>query len=325
MIFITSKYYTLVVITLTTIQNRLSPYQKGCLSILFASLLWGTTGTVASLAPEISPLAIGAFSMGIGGMVQASLAYTEITQHCRKILSHKKRLFISALALAIYPLAFYSSMNLAGVAVGTVISIATAPFFSVLLECLFGKNTYITKQWILSFGIGVVGITLLAFSELSGMTHGDSSLRLLGIVLGIAAGLTYAIYSWVAKTMIDEGVPSQAAMGSIFGIGATLLIPTLIFTGGTLFSSSTNALVLGYMAVVPMCFGYIAFGFGLRHVEASNATLLTLLEPVVAAALAVVVVGELIPRLGWCGIGLITICLLIQSKSEWSLTLSWSK
>ncbi|CAK3818436.1 hypothetical protein VCRA2130O400_1730001 [Vibrio crassostreae] len=37
-------------------------------------------------------------------------------------------------------------------------------------------------------------------------------------------------------------------------------------------------------------------------------------EPVVAAVLAVCVVGELIPFTGWFGMSLIVLCLLIQSK-----------
>ncbi|WP_157937470.1 EamA family transporter, partial [Vibrio lentus] len=60
--------------------------------------------------------------------------------------------------------------------------------------------------------------------------------------------------------------------------------------------------------------GYIAFSFGLRHVTASSANLLTLFEPVVAAVLAVCVVGELIPFTGWLGMSLIVLCLFIQSK-----------
>jgi DME family drug/metabolite transporter len=70
------------------------------------------------------------------------------------------------------------------------------------------------------------------------------------------------------------------------------------------------------MALIPMGLGYIAYGFGLRFVTASSASLITLFEPVVAAALAVVVVGESIPLLGWSGIGLILICLLIQVKDS---------
>ncbi|KPL95924.1 DMT family transporter [Vibrio splendidus] len=294
--------------------NRVNEFQTGTLAILFASILWGTTGTAASFAPDLSPLAIGAFSMGVGGLMQAGLAYRKILLALDKLLQNKKLLAVSALALAVYPLAFYSSMKLSGVAIGTVVSIATAPFFSALLECLISKNNNINKRWLTSFAIGVVGIGLLVFSESSSTNESADDLKLLGIALGLLAGLCYAIYSWATKALIDKGIKSQAAMGSIFGLGAMLLLPTLWFTGENLFSSQINVLVISYLTLIPQCLGYIAFSFGLRHVTASSANLLTLFEPVVAAVLAVCVVGELIPFTGWLGMFLIVLCLLIQSK-----------
>ena len=294
--------------------NRVNEFQTGTLAILFASILWGTTGTAASFAPDLSPLAIGAFSMGVGGLMQAGLAYRKILFAFDKLLQNKKLLAVSALALAVYPLAFYSSMKLSGVAIGTVVSIATAPFFSALLECLISKKNNINKRWLTSFAIGVVGIGLLVFSESSSANESGDALKLLGIGLGLVAGLCYAIYSWATKALIDKGIKSQAAMGSIFGLGAMLLLPTLWFTGDNLFSSQTNVLVISYLTLIPQCLGYIAFSFGLRHVTASSANLLTLFEPVVAAVLAVCVVGELIPFTGWLGMSLIVLCLFIQSK-----------
>ncbi|MEZ8237068.1 DMT family transporter [Vibrio splendidus] len=294
--------------------NRVNEFQTGTLAILFASILWGTTGTVASFAPDLSPLAIGAFSMGVGGLMQAGLAYRKILFAFDKLLQNKKLLGVSAVALAVYPLAFYSSMKLSGVAIGTVVSIATAPFFSALLECLISKKNNINKRWLTSFAIGVVGIGLLVFSESSTTNESGDDLKLLGIALGLLAGLCYAIYSWATKALIDKGIKSQAAMGSIFGLGAMLLLPTLWFTGENLFSSQINVLVISYLTLIPQCLGYVAFSFGLRHVTASSANLLTLFEPVVAAVLAVCVVGELIPFIGWLGMFLIVLCLLIQSK-----------
>ncbi|MEZ9955236.1 DMT family transporter [Vibrio splendidus] len=294
--------------------NRVNEFQTGTLAILFASILWGTTGTAASFAPDLSPLAIGAFSMGVGGLMQAGLAYRKILLAFDKLLQNKKLLAVSALALAVYPLAFYSSMKLSGVAIGTVVSIATAPFFSALLECLISKKNNINKRWLTSFAIGVVGIGLLVFSESSSTNESSDDLKLLGIALGLLAGLCYAIYSWATKALIDKGIKSQAAMGSIFGLGAMLLLPTLWFTGDNLFSSQTNVLIISYLTLIPQCLGYVAFSFGLRHVTASSANLLTLFEPVVAAVLAVCVVGELIPFIGWLGMFLIVLCLLIQSK-----------
>ncbi|MCR9373586.1 EamA family transporter [Vibrio alginolyticus] len=297
------------------LKKHFTDYQLGTLSILFASTLWGTTGTAASLAPDVSALAIGAFSMGIGGFMQACLSAKSLKRDFRKVVHKKKTLLISIIALATYPLAFYSSMRFAGVAIGTVISISTAPFFSALLECLFSRNQTITKRWMMSFAIGVIGITLLLASESSANSLFDQDMKHWGVLLGLLAGLTYAIYSWGVKAMIDHGIEPQTAMGSVFGIGGVLLLPTLFITGDNLFASSTNTTVMLYMALIPMGLGYVAFGFGLRFVTASGASILTLFEPVIAAALAVAIVGEEISFIGWVGITLTLVCLFLQSKS----------
>ncbi|MDW1540972.1 DMT family transporter [Vibrio sp. YT-17] len=297
------------------LKKHFTDYQLGTLSILFASTLWGTTGTAASLAPDVSALAIGAFSMGIGGFMQACLSAKSLKRDFRKVVHKKKTLLISIIASATYPLAFYSSMRFAGVAIGTVVSISTAPFFSALLECLFSRNQTITKRWMMSFAIGVIGITLLLASESSANSLFDQDMKHWGVLLGLLAGLTYAIYSWGVKAMIDHGIESQTAMGSVFGIGGVLLLPTLFITGDNLFASSTNTTVMLYMALIPMGLGYIAFGFGLRFVTASGASILTLFEPVIAAALAVAIVGEEISLIGWVGITLTLVCLFLQSKN----------
>ncbi|EPE2687118.1 MULTISPECIES: DMT family transporter [Vibrio] len=300
---------------MTVLKKHFTDYQLGTLSILFASTLWGTTGTAASLAPDVSALAIGAFSMGIGGFMQACLSAKSLKRDFRKVAHKKKTLLVSIIALATYPLAFYSSMRFAGVAIGTVISISTAPFFSALLECLFSRNQTITKRWMMSFAIGVIGITLLLASESSANSLFDQDMKHWGVLLGLLAGLTYAIYSWGVKAMIDHGIESQTAMGSVFGIGGVLLLPTLFITGDNLFASSTNTTVMLYMALIPMGLGYVAFGFGLRFVTASGASILTLFEPVIAAALAVAIVGEEISLIGWVGITLTLVCLFLQSKN----------
>jgi DME family drug/metabolite transporter len=132
-----------------------------------------------------------------------------------------------------------------------------------------------------------------------------------GIALGLLAGLTYAIYSWAAHRLINTGVPSRAVMGTVFGIGGLLLMPVLAFTGTPLIASWQNVAVGAYMALVPMFAGYVLFGWGLSRVRASTATTLSLAETVVAAALAVLVVGERLPALGWAGAAMIAGSLFI--------------
>ena len=275
--------------------------------VLFAAIAWGTTGTAASFAPDVPAVAIGAAAMGIGGLLQALLAFSSI-RACRAGLGRNRRnLVLGALAVAIYPLAFYASMRLAGVAVGTVISLGSAPLLSALIENrLEGRR--LTLRWATGAAIGLAGIGLLSTGEGAHVATGGDIVA--GALLGLVAGGTYALYSWTARRMMNAGIPSRAAMGSTFGLGGILLMPVLAATGAPFLDSTVNFSVGAYMALVPMFLGYVAFGQGLSRVPASVATTITLFEPVVAAILAVIVVGERLPAMSWLGVALIVICLV---------------
>lgn len=279
-------------------------------SVLIAAILWGTTGTAATFAPTVSSAAIGAVAMGIGGLLQALIAIKSIANNGQYLREQWRCLLLGAIAVAIYPLAFYGSMRLAGVTIGTVVSIGSAPLLSALIEYRMDKSP-LTLRWLTGAILGVVGMALLCIAESSGHTASEaSSEALIGVGLGLLAGLTYALYSWSARRLMQRGIPSKAAMGATFGLGGILLMPVLFATGAPLLASWENAAVGAYMALVPMFLGYVCFGYGLARVQASTATAITLFEPVIAAVLAVIIVGERLPVLGWTGIGFIIACLL---------------
>ncbi|RFC75221.1 EamA/RhaT family transporter [Streptomyces sp. AcE210] len=279
--------------------------------MLAASLLWGTTGTAATFAPDVGPLATGAVAMGVGGLLQALIAAPQIAAHASRLRDQRGTVLLGAVSVAVYPLAFYSSMHLAGVAVGTVVSIGTAPLASSLIERVVDGRR-LTRRWTLAASLGLLGTALLCVAEAAHATDRTSMAgTLLGIGLGLVAAATYALYSWAAHRLITRQIPSRAAMGAVFGLGGLLLVPVLLATGAPLLASWSNAAVGTYMALVPMLAGYVLFGWGLAHVPASTATTLSLLEPAVAAVLAVLVVGELLPAAGWMGIVLVVACLAV--------------
>ncbi|MFG6584710.1 DMT family transporter [Sulfitobacter sp. 1A12779] len=286
-------------------------HRWGVIAILFAAVVWGTTGTAATFAPEVSAAAIGAAAMGLGGIAQALWAGRGILNQRRRLWRQRRLLIIGALAVAVYPLAFYGAMRLAGVTVGTVITIGSAPLLSALIEYLLDGRR-LTLRWSFGAAVGLIGMGLICLAE--GDAHGSAVSAPsvpLGVLLGLIGGFTYALYSWSARRMMLQGTGSAVAMGATFGLGGLLLMPVLAISGGAFLASWTNAAVGLYMAAVPMFLGYIAFGYGLARVEASTATVITLFEPVVAAVLAVVIVGERLPPQGWVGVALVIGCLAI--------------
>lgn len=285
----------------------------GILTVLVAAVLWGTTGTAATFAPDVGAVAIGAVAMGGGGLMQAMLSAGRIRHHRSQLRTQWRWLVIGAVAVAIYPLAFYASMRLAGVTIGTVVSIGSAPLLSALIESRL-DGLRLGARWMLGAGLGLSGMLLLCVAEGAGHVPAGTTTDVLpGTLLGLLAGLSYALYSWTARRLMQQGIPSRAAMGATFGIGGLLLVPVLLLTGAPLLASWNNAAVGLYMALVPMLLGYLSFGHGLARVPASTATTITLFEPVVAAGLAVIIVGERLPATGWLGIVLILACLVCIS------------
>lgn len=283
----------------------------GIAAILFAAFVWGTTGTAATFAPDVSAVAIGAAAMGVGGIAQALMAFKGIRRARATLWDQRYILVVGAVAVMIYPLAFYGSMRLAGVTIGTVITIGTAPLFAALVEYVMDR-TPLSRRWITGAIVGLAGMTLICVTENAAQTQtlGGGAVTS-GVALGLLGGFTYALYSWTARGMMLRGVQTSVAMGATFGLGGLLLMPVLLVSGGAFLASWNNAAVGVYMASVPMFLGYVCFGYGLARVRASMATTLTLLEPVVAALLAAVIVGEQLHGLGWIGVGLVLTCLLI--------------
>lgn len=291
--------------------NSSRDYTIGVSAVLFSSVVWGTTGTAATFAPEVSAVAIGAAAMGIGGLLQALLAGRGIVRSLSLLNKQWALLVLGGLAVAIYPLAFYASMRMAGVTIGTVVTIGSAPLLSALIEYLF-DGARLSRQWLLGALIGLAGIVLITVAE--GADHAAIETNgsvITGICLGLLGGLTYALYSWTARRMMLNGVRSSVAMGATFGLGGLLLMPVLIVAGGPFLASWNNAVVGIYMAIVPMFLGYVCFGIGLARIPASMATTITLIEPVVAAILAIIIVGERLPLMGWFGVVLVISCLVV--------------
>lgn len=282
---------------------------KGISAVLVASMLWGTTGTAATFAPNVGPLAIGAAALGIGGLLQAVVAIPALRQAHMQLRAHRALVLLGAVAVFVYPLAFYSAMHLAGVAIGTVISLASAPLTSGILERLLDQQR-LGIWWSTAAALGIVGSILLITAS-SNSIAADESRIALGIVLGLLAGSAYATYSWVVQRLMGQQLNRAAAMGAVFGAGGLLLLPVLLITGMPLLATPESLAVGAYMALIPMFLGYFAFGYGLSKLPASSATTITLTEPAVATILAVLIVGERLTIAGWVGMSLFGVVLLL--------------
>lgn len=292
------------------------------LALVLASALWGTTGTAASFLPEkVGPLAIGASTMGIGGLLLFAFSARSSIAALRDALA-RRWLLIGAAGVFVYPLAFYSAMSEAGVAIGNVVALGSGPIFAAVLEWLWERHR-LSARWVMCAGTAIVGIALLSTGRIT--APAESANVPFGIALGLLAGLAYALYTYSSTRALAVGHSGRAVMGGMFGVGAVLLAPLLLVTGAPLLASMHTVAIASYLAIGPMFFAYLLFGFALRAIRSSVATTVTLIEPLVATLLAVLVVGEVLRWSGWAGLCLIVlgVTLLFSARQPGNSTTSF--
>ncbi|MET3768174.1 DME family drug/metabolite transporter [Marisediminicola sp. UYEF4] len=275
---------------------------SGAIGLVIASVLWGTTGTAASFLPDgVSPLATGAATMATGGMLLLLVSARGALSALRDP-SARGWIALGAVGVVVYPLAFYSAMDLAGVAIGNVVALGSGPLFAAILEWAIERRRP-TRRWGAATAVALAGIVILPFgADDADAGRGDLTL---GVLLGLLAGAAYAQYTYASSRAIATGHRGRSIMGAMFGLGAVLLTPVLLATGAPLLQSGGTIAITAYLALGPMFVAYLFFGAALRVLRSSTATTITLLEPVVATVLAVAVVGERLTSLGWSGIALI--------------------
>jgi len=225
----------------------------------------------------------------------------------------RRWLIVGAVGVFVYPLAFYSSMSLAGVAIGNVVSLGTGPVFAAILEWAFERHR-LSALWAACTSIAIVGIVLLA---LGGHGAAGASADIVpGVGLGLLAGLAYALYTYSSSRAIRVGLAPRGVMGGMFGLGAIALLPVLLVLGAPLLQSPQSVGIAAYLALGPMFVAYLLFGIGMRTLRSSTATTITLLEPFVATLLAVIVVGERLEPLGWIGLVLILVAVTVLATAR---------
>jgi DME family drug/metabolite transporter len=288
----------------------LSRLAGGPLPILGAAVLWGTTGTAGSFAPaDAHPAAIGSAGLVLGGILlflagRGSTAALLTGSDART----KWTLLLGAVAVAGYPLSFYPAVANTGVAVGTVITLGSAPVFSGLLAWCVDRARP-TARWAVATVAAVLGCAVLVLGP--DLTGTPTPVSTLGVLLALVAGFSYSLYAIIAAKLIRRGHTSGAVMGTMFAGGGILVLPVLPATGAAWLATVDGALVALHLALFTVFLAYWLFGRGLRHTPAATATTLTLAEPTVAAVLGVALVGERLPLVSWSGLVVLALGLAV--------------
>jgi len=174
------------------------------------------------------------------------------------------------------------------------------PIFVAILSAIW-LHERITPLKALALGIALAGVAL---------TVGPEGGQLPGIVLAISAAAIYSVYIMVGTEVMKQVSAFQSST-VIFGSAGVVSGFLMIRNGAHLPDTGSGWLIIGLIVVVATVLPVVTFLAGLARVGATNAAMLSTLEPVITVLLAAVLLGDTLKPVALLGGGIILAAVLL--------------
>lgn len=214
-------------------------------------------------------------------------------------------------SILFFTVCYFTAITLMSLSTAAIL-LYTSPIWIMLMSLLFFRER-LTGKKVLALMLAFGGCVLV-----SGISGGGLSLA--GFLVGLGAGVGYALYSILGTIALRRYSPFTvttwtfliAAVGSLF-----ISRPTDM---AAIFSAAPSLTgLLGFSlltAVVTAVIPFLAYTLGLRSVEASKAGILASVEPMVATLIGILVFSEPLTILSGLGVLLILTAVLVLNLKK---------
>jgi len=213
---------------------------------------------------------------------------------------HLTYLALYGLLLAIFNAIWTLSVAINGAAISTVLVYSSAAFTALLGWWLLKESLNWAK--ILAIVLSLVGCLLVS----GALKSQSGGLNLMGILIGVFAGLAFAIYTLMGRSASERGLNPWSTLFYTFGFAALFLlifnllpfeqIPGKATDPGDLLwlgSALSGWAILFLLAAGPTLVGFGLYNVSLSYLPSSVVNLIVTLEPVMTAMMAYLLLGEL--------------------------------
>ncbi|MGP3966873.1 DMT family transporter [Streptomyces sp. 6N223] len=274
------------------------PVGRGLAYLAIAGTAWGTTGAAVEVvyrSSDVGPLAVS-FWRFLGGMALLLLAAAVLRRPSlaapRPSGPLRPRALLLAgtgLGLAVFQAAYFGAVRDTGLVVATIVTLGAAPVLTAAAGRLFLAER-VGRGGLLAVGGAVAGLAVLVLGNEAGVV------RPLGVAWALLSAAGYAVSNVLGRWTGRHGAGEDPYTLTVwsFGIGAALMLPPALAEGLWPHAGHPGRVVLLmlYVAAVTTALAYPLYFAGAAVVRAATAAVVMLIEPVSAAALAVLLLGE---------------------------------
>ena len=282
--------------------------------ILVAGILWGSMGLFVRKLN-----ALGLVSMEIVGLrasVTTVVMFLFLLFFKRKLLKiHLKDIWCflgtGICSIVFFNYCYFKAITLTSLSVAAILLYTAPAIVMVFSYFMFGEK--FTKRKLLSLVMTFVGCILV-----TGILNDTGEISISGILVGLGAGLGYALYSIFSRYALERGYQSLTITFYTF----------LVATIGTFFLADMRQVVevaidSGKIFLFCLAFGilctvipYLTYTLGLQYVENGKASIIASVEPVTATLLGVFLFREKITVIGILGIVLVLAALVLCNERK---------
>ncbi|MEU7635335.1 MULTISPECIES: DMT family transporter [unclassified Streptomyces] len=278
------------------------PVGRGLAYVSLAATAWGTAGAAAALLYQgsgLGPVAL-TFWRTFGGLLLL-LAVRAARRHRTGSATgtgplptetprrRATRVAVTGIALAVFQAAYFASVEATGLAVGTVITMGAGPVL-IAIGARLTMGERLGAGGVLAVGGALSGLLILVLGG-----EGATTVRPAGVGYALLSAAACAVMTLATRRFgRGGGSDPYASTISAFAVGALCLLPLAAAEGlwPHLHDLGRSLLLLVYIAAIPTALAYGLYFAGLAAVRAATASVVSLIEPVSAAAIAVLFLGE---------------------------------
>src|SRR5215212_1400770 len=256
-------------------------------SAAMAAVLFGASGVAVR---DVPPVSLAVLRFGQGGLLLAGILAVVAPRYLR---TRWDRLLLFGLLglvmFVLFPLTFNVGLQYTEASRGAVM-LATMPIWSALLGRIIGER--LARRQVVGVAFSVAAIAL-AFLE-PGRAIGGDAMSLVGDGLLLLTGLLGALYGLLAKRVLAVDSAATVTTYAML-IGTVLLLPLALVEGLVSAIGRLDGQVLGLVVFLGVLGGAAAFllwTWALSRLTPTQVAVYVNLNPIVAALLAILLLGE---------------------------------
>lgn len=267
------------------------------LLVLLAGSLWGSGALVvahllAHTGLNSLEIALARFLIGLPALAWPLLRSGRLFARRGNIW-----VLLVGVAMAINVTCWFEAINRVGAAIATVIALCLAPVIVGIISVLAGIER-VSYRLVSAVLLAVGGTALIV---LGGEASGPVQTSLAGVGFAMLSALMYSLLSLGTHRAVSRGDHSSVAFDCNFVAALTMMVMMAVIgrTGSPahganawLLLDAQDILWLTYMGLGTASLAFWAFATGARRLSPTRVTVATLIEPLIAAVLGVIVLGE---------------------------------